>query len=62
MPTANANGDQAGDRTIFNPNGIGNTGSIVDCGLQTQDRVAQTSVVAPNASGAYFCNAGHNLL
>ncbi len=27
---ANANGDTAGDRTIFNPAGVGNTGSIVN--------------------------------
>jgi hypothetical protein len=27
---ANANGDVAGDRTIFNPAGVGNTGSIVN--------------------------------
>jgi len=58
---ANANGDQAGDRTIFNPNGIGNTGSIVDAVCNSGPGGA-TSVVAPNASGAYFCNAGHTAL
>ena len=58
---ANANGDQAGDRTIFNPNGIGNTGSIVDAVCNSGPGGA-TSVVAPDASGAYFCNAGHTAI
>ena len=55
---ANANGDQAGDRTIFNPNGIGNTGTIVDAVCNSGPGGA-TSTVAPVA-GAYFCNATHD--
>ena len=55
---ANANGDQAGDRTIFNPNGIGNTGTIVDAVCNSGPGGA-TSIVAPVA-GAYFCNATHD--
>ena len=55
---ANANGDAAGDRTIFNPNGTGNTGTIVDAVCNSGPGGA-TSIVAPDASGAYFCNAGH---
>jgi carboxypeptidase family protein/TonB-dependent receptor-like protein len=56
---ANANGDAAGDRTIFNPNGVGNTGTIVDAVCNSGPGGA-TSVVAPQASGAYFCNAAHD--
>jgi Carboxypeptidase regulatory-like domain/TonB dependent receptor len=55
---SNANGDGAGDRTIFNPKGVGNTGTIVDAVCNSGPGGA-TSVVAPDASGAYFCNAGH---
>lgn len=55
---SNANGDGAGDRTIFNPKGVGNTGTIVDAVCNSGPGGA-TSVVAPAASGAYFCNAGH---
>jgi len=56
---ANANGDAAGDRTIFNPNGFGDTGTIVDAVCNSGPGGA-TSVVAPQASGAYFCNAAHD--
>jgi hypothetical protein len=56
---ANANGDGAGDRTIFNRNGVGNTGSIVDAVCNSGPGGA-TSIVAPDASGAYFCNATHD--
>jgi len=56
---ANANGDAAGDRTIFNPNGLGDTGTIVDAVCNSGPGGA-TSVVAPQASGAYFCNAAHD--
>jgi hypothetical protein len=55
---ANANGDGAGDRTIFNPKGVGNTGTIVDA-VCNSGPGGITSVVAPDSSGAYFCNAGH---
>jgi carboxypeptidase family protein/TonB-dependent receptor-like protein len=55
---ANANGDAAGDRTIFNPGGISNTGTIVDAVCNSGPGGA-TSIVAPVA-GAYFCNPTHD--
>jgi hypothetical protein len=56
---SNANGDGAGDRTIINPAGIGNTGTIVDA-VCNSGAGGATSVVAPDpATGNYFCNAGH---
>ena len=58
---ANANGDGAGDRTIFNRNGVGNTGTIVDAVCNSGPGGA-TSIVAPDASGAYFCNATHDAI
>jgi hypothetical protein len=53
---ANANGDGAGDRTIINPNGRGPTGTIVDAVCNSAPGGA-TFVTAPQANGAFFCNA-----
>ena len=56
---SNANGDGAGDRTIFNLNGVGNTGTIVD-GVCNSGPGGATSVVPiDSATGSYFCNSGH---
>jgi len=54
---SNANGDGAGDRTIVNPKGLANTGTIVDA-VCNSGAGGATFVVAPDPStGAYFCNA-----
>jgi Carboxypeptidase regulatory-like domain/TonB dependent receptor len=56
---SNANGDGAGDRTIFNPNGAGLTGSVVNAVCNSGPGGA-TSVVTPDpTTGAFNCNAGH---
>lgn len=56
---SNANGDGAGDRTIINPNGIGNTGTIVDAVCNSGPGGATSIVAADPTTGAFFCNAGH---
>jgi Carboxypeptidase regulatory-like domain/TonB dependent receptor len=57
---ANANGDGAGDRTIINPNGAGNTGTIVDGVCNSGPGGATSVVTADPSTGAFFCNAGHS--
>ena len=56
---SNANGDGAGDRTIINPNGVGNTGTIVDAVCNSGPGGATSIVAADPTTGAFFCNAGH---
>lgn len=53
---ANANGDGAGDRTIFNPAGVGNTGTIVNA-ICNSGPGGATFVTAPQPNGSFFCNA-----
>jgi outer membrane receptor protein involved in Fe transport len=56
---SNGNLDAAGDRGIFNPNGVGMTGTIVNAVCNSGTGGA-TSIVAPDpTTGAYFCNAAH---
>ena len=55
---ANANGDGAGDRTIFNPNGSGRTGTIVDAVCNSGPGGA-TFITAPQSDGSFFCNSAH---
>lgn len=56
---ANANGDGAGDRTIFNPSGITATGTIVDAVCNSGAGGATSVVTADPNTGAFFCNANH---
>jgi hypothetical protein len=56
---ANANGDGAGDRTIFNPSGLAGTGTIVDAVCNSGPGGATSVVTADPTTGAFFCNAGH---
>jgi len=56
---SNANGDGAGDRTIFNPAGVGNTGTVVDAVCNSGPGGATSVVAADPTTGAFFCNAGH---
>jgi hypothetical protein len=54
---ANANGDGAGDRTIFNPNGAGLTGTVVNAVCNAGPGGATTIVgIDPNSTvGAWQC-------
>jgi hypothetical protein len=56
---SNVNGDQAGDRTIFNPNGVGNTGTIVDAVCNSGPGGSTFTIAADPNSGSFFCNAAH---
>jgi hypothetical protein len=51
---SNSNGDTAGDRTIFNPNGAGITGTVVNA-VCNAGAGGATTIVGLNASGAWDC-------
>jgi hypothetical protein len=53
---ANANGDGAGDRTIFNPNGVGRTGTGVQ-GVCNSGPGGATSLVNQDSQGVWQCFA-----
>jgi hypothetical protein len=53
---ANANGDSAGDRTIFNPNGVGLSGTVVNAVCNAGPGGA-TTIVGLDASGAWDCGS-----
>lgn len=52
---ANANGDTAGDRTIFNPNGKGLTGTVVNAVCNAGAGGATTIVGLDPSTGAWQC-------
>ena len=52
---ANANGDPAGDRTIFNPNGTGLTGTVVNAVCNAGAGGATTIVGLDPTNGAWDC-------
>ncbi|HXY25616.1 MAG TPA: TonB-dependent receptor [Candidatus Acidoferrum sp.] len=54
---ANANGDAAGDRTIFNPNGVGLTGTVVNAVCNAGAGGATTIVGIDSATGNWQCGS-----
>jgi Carboxypeptidase regulatory-like domain/TonB dependent receptor len=54
---ANANGDAAGDRTIFNPNGVGLTGTVVNAVCNAGAGGATTIVGLDPSTGAWDCGS-----
>ena len=54
---SNANGDSAGDRTIFNPNGIGLSGTVVNAVCNAGAGGATTIVGIDPANGNWDCGS-----
>jgi hypothetical protein len=54
---SNANGDAAGDRTIFNPNGVGLTGTVVNAVCNAGAGGATTIVGRDPATHAWDCGS-----
>ena len=56
---SNDNGDAAGDRVILNPNGVGNTGTIVNA-VCNDGAGGKTRIVAIDPSGSIPCGTGND--